>query len=176
MNHRANQTRCVPLAAMVRMCDYARVNRTLRVRPELPQGDDRGFFERCPDRRCREPDAALVPVFTRARRLEDLDRICVRLCEPLHAIRSHRAKSSCGQPALKRRPYNATRSFADDSGCRIGERELLRGHGPEVALQLHDPFGRCRNHCRAAANEEPNPRVVAKLRVRRYDDARILEC
>lgn len=76
---------------------------------------------------------------------------------------------------MKRRPDDLAGGMADHPDCRIGKEEFLRDGGTKVLLKLDDPLGRSGNHCRAAANEEPDTAVAAKCRMRRDDDARILK-
>lgn len=169
--HRANQTQCVPLASMVRMSDHARIHRAVRVRAELTEGDDLILFERRPDIRRCGIDAAVIPVLRGARRLEKPHGFRLRLWQPPHAVRSHRAEAIRWQPTLKRRPDDLAGGMADHPDCQIGRQEFLRDGVAEVPLKLDDQLGRGRNHCRAAANEEPDPAVAVKRRVRRDDNA-----
>ena len=105
---------------MFRVRDDAWIYRAARVRTELTESDDAPPLECCPDRRRRGIDAAVLPVFIRARRLEGTHEFRRGIGNEPHSIRSHRVKAFCRQPTLKRRADDLARRVAQRANCENG--------------------------------------------------------
>lgn len=170
LRHGADQTQCMPSASMRRVRDDAGIDRVAGMRTELTESDDLRPLEQCPGLWRRGVDAAVLPVFVRARRLEGPYELRPGLRKEPHAVRSDRTEAVCGQPTLKRWPDDLARGVAQRSDCRRGEEKFFRDGRAKSLLESSNPFGWRRNHRRVAANEEPDATVAVELRMRRDDD------